>query len=150
MTPAETGPETSTGENVATVRRFYDEIVNKRNTDLVPALFSPTFVDHVPHPIPGQPEGGIRAVTYLVDMLRSAMPDLSVRVDDVIAAGDKVVTRVTWQGTQTGELLGAEATGKNVAFQGIDIVRLARGKIAEHWGQVDVLAAVAELGFMPV
>jgi predicted ester cyclase len=83
-------------------------------------------------------------------MLRTALPDLQVSIEDTIAVGDRVVTRVTWQGTQLGPLLGADPTGKRMRFMGIDIARIVDGRIVEHWGQVDILGAMAQLGFLPV
>jgi predicted ester cyclase len=69
--------------------------------------------------------------------------------DDVIAAEDKVVARMTWKGTQKGPLFGADPTGKSLRFAGIDIVRVEGGKLVEHWGQVDVLGVLPQLGFLP-
>jgi predicted ester cyclase len=88
-------------------------------------------------------------VRYFASMLRTALPDLQVSIEDTIAVGDRVVTRVTWQGTQLGPLLGADPTGKRMRFTGIDIARVVDGRIAEHWGQVDILRAMAQLGFLP-
>lgn len=82
-------------------------------------------------------------------MFRAAIPDLSVSIDDVITAGDKVVTRMTWQGTQKGPLFGADPTGAKLRFTRIDIVQVEGGKFVEHWGEIDVLGALDQLGFLP-
>ncbi|HEX8917032.1 MAG TPA: ester cyclase [Chloroflexota bacterium] len=136
--------------NIALVRRFYEEIVNRQNTAILSDFIAPNFVDHIPHPLPVQPKVGHEAIRWFVETARTAVPDLQVDIEDVIAAGDKVVTRVLWHGTQQGRLLGADPTGKKVRFMGIDIARIANGKIVEHWGQIDVLRAIDQLGFMPV
>jgi steroid delta-isomerase-like uncharacterized protein len=135
--------------NSGLVHRFYHEIFVHGNVDTVKEFVAEDFVDHVPQPMPGQPTRGAEAIAWTASMLRTALPDLTMSIDDLIAAGDRVVTRVTWQGTQTGPLLGADPTGKRMSFMGIDIVRVVNGRIAEHWGQVDVLAAMAQLGFLP-
>jgi predicted ester cyclase len=130
----------ATQSNVDLVRRFYDEIFNNGNLPVADEIIAPEFVEHIPQPLPG---------THITTG-PEAIPDLSVSVDDVIAAGDKVVTRVTWQGTQKGHLFGADPTGKRLRFMGIDIVRVGDGRFIEHWGQVDVLGALSELGFLPI
>jgi steroid delta-isomerase-like uncharacterized protein len=135
--------------NIDLVRRFYNEIFNKGNLAAADELIPPEFVEHIPQPIRGQPTKGPEAIRSFASMFRSAIPDLSVSIDDVIAADDKVVTRVTWEGTQKGPLFGADPTGKHMRFMGIDIVRIADGKLVEHWGQVDVLEALDQLGYLP-
>jgi predicted ester cyclase len=142
--------ERSTQANIDLVRRFYDEIFNKGNLAAADQIIAPEFVEHIPQPIPGSHvTSGPEAIRSFASMFREAIPDLSVSIDDVIAAGDKVVTRVTWQGTQKGPLFGADPTGKRLQFTGIDIVQIEGGKLVEHWGEVDVLGALSELGFLP-
>jgi hypothetical protein len=88
-------------------------------------LFADDLIENAPDPFPGQPDSGPDAMVWLLDKLRTAMPDLAVQVDDVITDGEKVVTPLTWTGTQTGALLGADPTGTSVSFQGIDIISCA-------------------------
>jgi predicted ester cyclase len=142
-------PSAQIEANVALMRRLYEDVVNHQNRAALTEILAPDFVDHIPQPLPGQPSSGLKALEWFIDTARTAIPDLHVTVDDIIAAGDKVVARVTWQGTQKGRLLGAEPTGKPLQFMGIDIARIADGKIVEHWGQIDVLRVIAQLGFMP-
>jgi predicted ester cyclase len=136
--------------NIALVRRFYEEVVNQQQSANFSEILSPDFIDHIPNPLPGQPYSGVRAMQWFIDTARTAIPDLQVTIEDIMAAGDKVVVRVTWRGTQRGPLLGADPTGEKVKFTGIDIIRIDEGKIAEHWGEVDVLAVISQLGFMPI
>ncbi len=67
----------------------------------------------------------------------------------MIAEGDKVVVRGTWSGTHKGEFMGIAPTGKSVSFGVIDIVRIAGGKVVEHWGQMDNLRMMQQLGVIP-
>lgn len=144
------GSEHSIQINIDLVRRFYSEIFNSGNLSAADEIVGPDFVEHIPQPVPGaHSTTGPDAIRSFASMFREAIPDLSVSIDDVIASGDKVVTRVTWQGTQKGPLFGADPTGKHMRFTGIDIVRIEDGKFVEHWGQVDVLAALDQLGFLP-
>ena len=130
----------STEQNKA-VRRL-EEVFNRGNISLVDELFAPDFVEHEELP-PGIPPGR-EAVKQLTTMFRSAFPDFKATIDDIVAEGDKVVIRQTWSGTHKGEFMGVPPTGKSVSFGVIDIVRIAGGKLVEHWGQMDMM------GMMPV
>lgn len=142
--------ERSIQTNIALVRRFYTDFFNSGNFAAADEIVAPEFIEHIPQPIPGaRSTTGPEAIRSFASMFRAAIPDLSVSVDDLIAAGDKVVTRVTWQGTQQGPLFGADPTGKRLRFTGIDIVRIRDGKFVEHWGEVDVLGVLDQLGFLP-
>ncbi|MGI8968828.1 MAG: ester cyclase [Chloroflexota bacterium] len=144
------GGEQYIQDNIDLIRRFYAEIFNNGNLAVADEIIAAEFVEHIPQPMPGsRSTKGPEAIRSFASMFRGAIPDLHVSIDDVIAAGDKVVTRVTWEGTQRGPLFGADPTGKRLRFTGIDIVRIDGGKLVEHWGQVDVLGVLSELGFLP-
>ncbi len=74
-----------------------------------------------------------------------AFPEGRETVEDQIAAGDKVVTWWSFQGTHGGPLFGIEPTGKTVTFTGIFIDRLKDGKIVEHWDEADILGLLEQL-----
>jgi predicted ester cyclase len=84
-------------------------------------------------------------------MYRAAFPNLRMDPEDVLASGDKVVARVRATGTHKGELMGLPGTGKSVDVQLIDIMRFDEdGLVAEHWGVVDMLAMMQQLGMAGV
>ena len=127
--------------NKALVRRYYEELWNRRNPGVADELFAPGF-RLFPESNPG-PEG----VKQFYGQLLTAFPDLWVRVDDLIAAeGNKVVARFVIGGTQRGQFLGIPATGKPMAVEEITIWRIADGMIAERWTAVDALGAAQQLG----
>jgi predicted ester cyclase len=68
---------------------------------------------------------------------RAAFPDLSVTVENVVAEGDRVATRVTMRGTHQGEFQGIAPTGKRVEVKAMDMFRISEDKIVEHWGHAD-------------
>ena len=68
---------------------------------------------------------------------RAAFPDLSVTVENVVAEGDRVATRVIMRGTHQGEFQGISPTGKRVEVRAMDMFRISDGKIVEHWGHAD-------------
>jgi steroid delta-isomerase-like uncharacterized protein len=138
----------STEQNKALFRRFVDELLNHGNMSLADELLAPDFVEHeeLPPGIPQNREG----VKHLTTMLRSAFPDFKATIHDIIAEDDKVVVRMTWTGTQKGEFMGIPPTGKSVSFEVLDIVRIAGGKLVEHWGQMDNMRLMQQLGVIPV
>lgn len=137
----------STEQNKALSRRLVDELFNRGNTKLADEFLAPDFAEHEELP-PGIAPGR-EGVKQLATMLRSAFPDFKATIDDVIAEGDKVVIRQTWSGTQRGEFMGIPPTGKHVSFGVIDIIRIAGGKAVEHWGQMDSMRMMQQLGAIP-
>jgi predicted ester cyclase len=110
-------------------------------------FISADAVDH--QRIPGMPEG-LEGAKQISKMLRAAVPDGSTEVHQIIAEGDLVAALQTVRGTQTGELMGMPATGKSFEITGIDIVRVAGGKMVEHWGLTDQAGMMIQLGLMPL
>ena len=136
----------SAEENKAAQRRFYEEVVNGGKLDLIDQLVAPNFVEHEAFPGLSNDREGVKQFFAL---MRSAFPDLRMEVHDIIAEGDKVVTRVTIRGTHRGEFMGIAPTGKQINVATVDIVRFANGKVVEHWGVTDQLAMMQQLGAIP-
>jgi predicted ester cyclase len=82
-------------------------------------------------------------------MFRAAFPDGSMTIEDMIAEGEKVVTRKTYRGTHQGELLSIPPTGRHVSVGLIDIMRIVDGKVVEHWNVGDDLGMLQQLGVIP-
>ncbi len=130
-------------KNKALNRRFVEEVINQGNLDVIEELLDPGAVDHAAPP--GFATGREGAKQFAA-MMRSAFPDLHLTIEDMIAEGDKVVMRSTWSGTHEGEFMGIPATGRRVTVSGIDISRVADGRMVEHWGQFDALGLMQQLG----
>jgi steroid delta-isomerase-like uncharacterized protein len=92
---------------------------------------------------------GLQGVKNVFATLHAAFPDLHISLEDLIADGDKVVTRERITGTHRGNYMGVPATGKQVAYNEIVIARFADGRIVESWGVVDVLSLMRQLGAIP-
>lgn len=132
-------------QNKAIVRN-HTELTNARDLDGAFAHFSPGFVDHAVSP--GMPPG-IAGTRLLFNMIFAAFPDLHATIEDIIAEGDKVVDRMTCEGTHQGFFMGAPPTGKRVKWSFIDIHRIADGKIVEHWVETDQMGLMQQLGLVP-
>jgi len=134
------------GSPRAVVRRFVEEYQTLGKLEVAEELLAPDFVDHAA--VPGLPPGR-EGVKRLFAAFRAAFPDFRAVIHDQIEEGDKVVTRKTFHGTHRGELMGVAPTGKAVAFDVIDIVRVRDGRMCEHWNVVDQLSLLRQLGVVP-
>ncbi len=137
----------SVEENKALSRRFYAEVVNQGNLDLIDELVAEDFVEH--EQMPGLPTMGPEAVKAAFTMFLAAFPDLHIAADDMIAEGDKVVVRITMSGTHKGEFMGIAPTNKGFKVQVIDVVAFRDGKATDHWGLTDQVAMMEQLGLAP-
>jgi steroid delta-isomerase-like uncharacterized protein len=141
-----TGQATS---NKTTFRRFFDamntgnpEVISKTIDELV----EPDAQIRTPVPVEAR---GAQVLKEVFGRLIRAFPDLHITVEDLIAEGDKVVSRNTVTGTHQGEHMGIPPTGKSITYNEIFIIRFEGGRIAETWGVVDVLSQLRQLGAIP-
>jgi predicted ester cyclase len=134
-----------TQENKFMARRFVDEVLNRGNLAVIDEITGPNFVNHsTPPGVPATREGTKAYWT----MFRAAFPDLHYTIEDEVAEGDRVVTRRSGHGTMRGDFQGMPASGKEATWSEIHIVRYgADGKAVEHWGVIDQLGMLAQLGF---
>ncbi len=139
----------STEENKAIARRLYETFnraVSTGNMSLLDEVIAANGVDR--NPAPGQAPG-LEGVKQVFDQFRAAFPDFTFTVEDMIAEGDKVASRISTRGTHKGDFQGIPATGKQVTQTGIDILRIAGGKVVERWGEFDNLGLLQQLGVVP-
>jgi predicted ester cyclase len=134
-------------ENKALVRRYYAEI-DAGNIDAMDELVAEDYVDHNPAPFPGLPAGR-EGLKMAFEIFWKATPGRH-EIEDQIAEGDKVVTRLTAYGRHVGDLPGPlPATGAEIRETGVAIHRIANGKLAEHWSDRNDLALMQQLGVIP-
>ena len=138
--------ESQEERNKAVIRRFVEEVQNKKSEDVFYELNHPEFVNlSSPPGIPSDREGG---KLYLFGFL-NAFSDCQFAIDDMVAEGDQVVTKKTFRGTHTGEFAGIPPSGNEVELQFVDIMRIRDGKIIEHWNCIDQLSFMQQLGVIP-
>ena len=137
----------SVEDNKALVRRWFEELFNEAKLDLADEIVTPDHVSHdpsTPEHLPG-PEGERQLVT----LVRGAFPDGRITIEDLVAEGDRVAVRWTFRGTHRGDFMGVAPTGYQVEMGAMDLVRVAGGKIAETWSNVDMTTMMRQLGAIP-
>jgi steroid delta-isomerase-like uncharacterized protein len=139
-------PNTTAHANMAVVRKFFEVGPSKGDIAAADALLAPDFSLHVPLPISGP---GIEAINNVITSCRAAFGGLHVTIEDIIADGDKVTCRFTARGTHHGEFMGIPPTGRDITMTGIEIFRLENGKIAELWGEANLMGLAQQLGAAP-
>lgn len=129
--------------NKALVRRYYEEVVNTGEVNRLADFLSPDYAevhDNVRHPI------GLDGAEEHVRGVRRTYPDLHLTVEQQIAEGEWVATRVTMHGTHQGEWLGIRPTGKPVEVTAVNLDRVVNGRIVEHGGAANLLGPLLAIG----
>lgn len=128
-------------------RRFYDEVINAGNVELVDELCTEDFVEHE-EAFPGMTQDR-EGVKEFVRVMRTAFPDLHMTAESVLADDDRVIVRFRMTGTHDGDFMGMPATGRKVDLTGYDEARVVEGRATEHWGAMDGMKLMEQLGAAP-
>jgi predicted ester cyclase len=136
---SEQGPETHCEENKGLIARWiafaeagfpggFDEFMDR------------AYVGHL-----GDSQMDLAELERVERAFTTAFPDTTHTIEEILAEGDKVVIRVTSRGTHRGEFQGIASTGRRIEFTGIVIYRIASNRIAESWGELDLLRLMRQL-----
>ena len=125
----------------AIVRRYIEQVLNEQRHDLLEEFLTENIEFHGSGLAPG-----LDIVKQWLTTFAAAFPDGHTVIEDIVAEGDRVVARITFNGTHEAEIEGIPATGKKVSMPGITIFRLDNGKIAEGWVLNDHLGLMQQLG----
>ncbi|MGQ0570869.1 MAG: ester cyclase [Armatimonadota bacterium] len=136
------------GENKAVVQRFFQEAINKRNVAVIDELFASNYAHH-DAAAPAELQQSRDGYKQLIVGFLAAFPDLTMKVEDWVVEGDKVVALWSWRATHTGPLGPIPPTRKKVSGMGIDIRRVTNGKIVEGWVGYDMMNMMQQLGLVP-
>ena len=129
-------------QNKALTRRIWEEAWRDHRVDVGEELFSPDIQLHVM----GRTVAGLADMRATLERWLAAFPDLSAEVDMQVAEGDLVAERVTFSGTHSGgPFQDIEPSGAPFAFTQTTICRVADGKIAEIWEDVDWAGLIRQL-----
>ena len=130
--------------NKTIVKKFVEEYQGRNDLGVLYETVSQELVNRTPM-FPNAPGGPVEVKT-IFDMFRAAFDDFAVEILDQMAEGDKVVTYKAFSGVHNGDFMGIAPTGAAVRFTVIDIIRLRDGQFVEHWGMVDQLGLLRQLG----
>jgi predicted ester cyclase len=118
--------------------------INSGDDAALETVLADDFVDHTP--APDQPPGIDGFISGKLADLRAAFPDLLLTVEDELVDGGRIAWRWTLRATNTGSFAGLAPTGRQVAFQGMNVERIEGGRIVEHWSIHDGLDLLRQLG----
>jgi steroid delta-isomerase-like uncharacterized protein len=134
-------------DGISLVRRGIEAANSGTMAQVAPEILTPGFVRHdLAHAFPEFTTAG--GVIDLVTRLRSAIPDYHQEILDIFSAGDRVAMRWVARGTHQGELLGAAPSGKAISINGINLYRVAEGRLAEVWQLADLAGLLRQLGIL--
>jgi steroid delta-isomerase-like uncharacterized protein len=114
---------------------LFATVFNAGDLDAVEQFVAPDHENHDPTAprVPRGPQG----VRMLAEQYREAFPDLNFEIHELFGAGDRVAHRWTMTGTHDGEFMGIAPTGKRIEVSGVEINRVAHGKVSDSWAVSD-------------
>jgi predicted ester cyclase len=130
-------PNTTEEENIAIARAFHEEVINRRNPELLSDILHPEVVHHAAGGYP--PVQAADEVTSMMGDFLAAFSDLHYNFDFFVVVDDMVVERYTATGTHDGQLGALEPTGRTATWTEVNIFRIEYGQIIEIWSEVDAL-----------
>jgi predicted ester cyclase len=141
-------PTTTPEENIALVRRWYEDVLDQRDLDVVDDILADDYVRYRAG-IPFANELGTADDVQWVKMVLAEFPDVAFSIEDIFADGDKVAVRTITSGTQMGPMVdmgSAPASQRQMTRENIAIWRVACGKLREQWIVQDNLGMLRQLG----
>jgi len=132
----------SLNDNKAVARRFIEEVFVKGNAAAVDEVAAEDFTPHSWQSV----EPGRESLKKAIKRVFAGLSDVSMKIEDVIAEGDKVAVRLTSHAVHDGEFMGIPASGKSYTISETHIFRIEDGKVAEHWRDADMLGLMTQLG----
>jgi steroid delta-isomerase-like uncharacterized protein len=135
---------TTTASPETLARRYFDDIWNRRDIAAIDQVVAANVVGHVN----ATTLHGKEVLKTRVGALAAAYPDRRFTIEDLVADRDRVVVRWTFEGTNTGPLYGNPATGRRVSVTGMNLFRVAAGRITELWVSADDLGELEQLGLV--
>lgn len=128
-------------------QRFLDMWFSGK-TDGVDEMVAENFVTHME--MPGVESTGVKKLKDMIAMATAAFSGNKLEGVHLIADGDQVVAHYTWKGVNSGGMgEGVPATNKPVEVKAVDVLRFENGKIVEHWGYMEEMKMMQQLGMMP-
>jgi steroid delta-isomerase-like uncharacterized protein len=134
-------------ENAALVARGIDAFFNRGDFTHLDEAVAEDYVEHEAGP---DEAGGREGFRQFVTRMRTAFPDFRYELDEVIAAGDRIVLRGRMTGTHRGPFMDLAPTGRTIDVPVMDVLRMSDAQqVVEHWGMTDTMAMMQQLGAVP-
>lgn len=127
-------------------RRIWEEVFPAGDAAALAKLVAPDSFDHQARQ--DEPQG-LQGAVQTMHWLRRVFSDQRWEINQVVGEGDTVVVYATHRARHTGDLMGIPATGREVAYEYVHIVRFESGKVVEHWGVRDDMTLMRQLGVLP-
>jgi predicted ester cyclase len=130
-------------DNKTIIRRFVEEIESTGDVSNIREYISEDYTEIYEgerYPI------GIQGAIDHVLGVRKVFPDLKLTIENQISEGDWVATIYSVTGTfkENWDYLGIKSTGKQITFTGVNVDRVADGKIIEHGGAANLLGPLLD------
>ena len=132
-------------DNKTLARRFIEEVFVRQDEAAADRLAA---ADFTPHSWPGV-EPGVANLKAGMKRVSKGLTDVWMKIEDVVAKGDKVAVRLSAHAVQSGEFMGLPPSGKAYTVPEMHVFRVKDGKVAEHWSNVDMLGIMQQLGALP-
>lgn len=126
-------------------RRWFDEIWNRGNVDLLDEMLAPDCVAHGMAGADGEPPTGPEGFRAVVLGIRAAFPDIHISVEDALSDEDTVACRCIVRGTHLGSWMGIPASGRPVEIGGMSFVTVQDGRMTAAWNQFDFASLVQQI-----
>ena len=123
--------------------RRYAEIINTRDLRLADEICSPKFIDHT---APAGFDNGLEGAKAFLQQVIDGFPDVRLKVDELVAEGDRVVISWTATGTHKGAFMGVPASQKKTKTQGMELIRIRKGRVTDSWHVEDMLGLFQQVG----
>lgn len=127
-----------------TLTRLYEDVWNGANPDTADELVHEEYLIH-DRDLAAEMQGP-ELYKALASGTRDVFPDMTITIEDMLTAGEKIALRWTMTGTHQGTMFGVESTGRQVELTAIEINRFEDGKLIETWTQSDQLGLMHQLG----
>ena len=130
------------------VKHFYDVVMTQRKLDMAEHFITADAFEYDPGMMMDPKKSTIENFKDMMNMMWKAFPDMKMTIEDTLVEGDKVMVRFRMTGTNTGDFMGMKATNKKIDLMGIDLMKISNGKFVEHWGFIDSMVMMQQLGMM--
>lgn len=121
------------------VRHYWTELWTGGRFELADQFYAPAYRENLEARTPAEFAAGAAA-------WRAHFTDFRVQIDELFSAGERVITRVTYRATHTGDFKSLPARGRTSETTGVDIFEFEGDRVVQHWHETDHLDLFRQLG----